>query len=167
MRGIDAHLHVLQQGSRLLALVDPQQYRAVSRCGFSIGAQFRHLLDHYRCFLAGWPEGVVDYARRARDPRLETRPDTARLVHDEVIRGLTALPEADGPVGVRCDEEVRLGSIAPSSLYRELDFLLSHTVHHHALIAVLCAEMAIPLGPGFGVAPATLRFRRQQAATGS
>lgn len=167
MRGVDAHVRVLEQGSRLLALVDAQQYRAVSGCGFSIGAQFRHLLDHYLCFLAGWPHGVVDYARRARDARLEACPETARLVHDEIIRDLVALPEADMPVGVRCDEQGRPAAIAPSSLYRELDFLLSHTVHHHALIAVLCADMSVPLAPDFGVAPATLRFREQRVATWS
>ena len=48
---------------------------------------------------------------------------------------------------------------------RELQFLLSHTIHHYALIAVICNHLGVPLDPAFGVAPSTLRFQQQQGVT--
>ncbi len=53
-----------------------------------------------------------------------------------------------------------------SSLRRELHFLLSHTVHHYALIAMILARHGVEVEPDFGVAPSTLRHwaRQEQSA---
>jgi len=52
----------------------------------------------------------------------------------------------------------RLGS----TLERELMFVLSHTIHHMALIAVLVRrEGSAPIPSGFGVAPSTRRYASQ------
>jgi hypothetical protein len=45
-----------------------------------------------------------------------------------------------------------------SSLGRELEFVLSHTVHHHALIAEKLAANGDNAVRDFGVAPSTLEF---------
>jgi hypothetical protein len=44
---------------------------------------------------------------------------------------------------------------------RELEFLLSHTVHHYAIVAILCRLQGIAVDDGFGVAPSTLRHRTE------
>ena len=49
-----------------------------------------------------------------------------------------------------------------STVRRELQFLLSHSIHHYALIATICHANGFPVPEGFGVAPSTLRYRRQQ-----
>ena len=49
----------------------------------------------------------------------------------------------------------------PSSRLRELDFLLSHTVHHQALTAIICRLVGVEVDEEFGVAPSTLRHRER------
>jgi len=46
-----------------------------------------------------------------------------------------------------------------SSLGREFQFLISHTIHHFALIAGLCRLHGVSICNDFGVAPSTLRHR--------
>jgi hypothetical protein len=46
---------------------------------------------------------------------------------------------------------------AASSLARELQFTLSHTVHHYALIALILRLQGFAPPADFGVAPATLQ----------
>src|SRR5262245_51244700 len=50
-----------------------------------------------------------------------------------------------------------------SSLKRELQFLLSHTTHHYALIALALRSRGFEPGSEFGVAPSTLRHWRKTA----
>jgi hypothetical protein len=50
-----------------------------------------------------------------------------------------------------------------STVRRELQFLLSHTVHHFALIAVLLERFEIAVPDDFGIAPSTLRYWQEQA----
>ena len=45
------------------------------------------------------------------------------------------------------------------ALGRELQFLVSHTVHHAAMIAASCRARGLPTADEYGVAPSTLRHR--------
>ena len=58
-------------------------------------------------------------------------------------------------------EESELGSLQclhlDSSLGRELQFLLGHTVHHNAIVAMILDRHGIELPQGFGVAASTQR----------
>jgi hypothetical protein len=49
---------------------------------------------------------------------------------------------------------------SPSSVGRELQALLGHTVHHYAIIALLLRVEGIEPGEEFGVAPSTLAHWR-------
>ena len=49
-----------------------------------------------------------------------------------------------------------------STVRRELDFLLSHTVHHYALIAMSLRLRGLPVPAELGVAPSTLEHWRRQ-----
>jgi hypothetical protein len=40
---------------------------------------------------------------------------------------------------------------------RELQYLLSHTIHHYAIIGSILRAQGVEPGPDFGVAPSTLR----------
>ena len=53
---------------------------------------------------------------------------------------------------------------ARSTVERELQVLLSHTVHHYALIAVALRLHGLEVDPEFGVAPSTLRYWQEQRA---
>ncbi|MEP6474571.1 MAG: DinB family protein [Gemmatimonadota bacterium] len=134
-----------------------------------VGSHFRHVLDHYTSFLTGWASGRIDYDARARDAGLETDPELAGAAAQQVIEQLEQLISA--PLGRVLHVNVAVATEghgqaewAASTLARELAFLLSHTVHHYALIA-LCARLrGIDLGEEFGVAPSTLEYRSSQLA---
>ncbi len=51
-----------------------------------------------------------------------------------------------------------------STLKRELQFLVSHTVHHFALIRALLGGSGIDPGESFGLAPSTAAARRLEAS---
>jgi hypothetical protein len=130
-----------------------------------VGAHVRHALDVITCLLDGVAAGRVDYDRRERDPRIEREPRFAarRLGEErERLQGLAGLDPATLLV-VRMDAPADAGAAAwsRSSLGRELSFVLSHTIHHYALMALLLRSRGLDPGAEFGVAPSTLRFWKE------
>jgi uncharacterized damage-inducible protein DinB len=123
----------------------------------SIGQHIRHCVEHYEEFLLALGEGRdLDYENRPRDLSLES--DT-----QEAIQRLEGIREALAGFG---DQDRKLGvwdtgaiSPAPSSASREMQYLMSHTVHHFALIAVISSLGGIQVPKDFGVAPSTLKYR--------
>lgn len=159
------NVELLRQGAELLGGLDDRQYAepATGMAGAGVGGHLRHCLDFYGCLLRGLEEGRVDYDARERDTRIETERDRALERIDEIAARLESL-DADPtlPLFVRMDEEddsERTWGL--SSLRRELQFLLSHTVHHYALMAIILRGHGVETAPGFGFAPSTLRYLRQ------
>ena len=157
----------LDQGIALLRSLSPAQYAARSPACFhsSIGGHVRHNYDHFACFLDGLPRGEVDYDARARDPRIETDPVHAALRLADAVR---ALGELDGPAlarNLRVTMDGGSGARAwtRSTPARELQFLISHSIHHYAMIAVICHGLHVALDPAFGVAPSTQRHLKALA----
>ncbi len=132
-----------------------------------IGGHLRHCLDHYLNFLAGLSSGRIDYDARARDRRVETDRAVALAVLREVASRLAALRPEDGDRAVQVKMDCGDTSDpatwwTASSVRRELQFLISHTVHHYALIAMIVKLQGLDPGPSFGVAPSTLRYEAAQ-----
>lgn len=160
------NIHFLEQGQNLLAAISDGQFADKGLFGqASAGAHLRHVLDAYRCFLAGIASGLVDYDARERDRRIETDRDFAAGAIAEVIDRLAHLPE---PV-LEQDLRIQVDTAAweqgkdlwtRSTAARELQFLLSHTVHHYALIALILRGHGYDPGAEFGVAPSTLEYRK-------
>ncbi|MDA1045265.1 MAG: DinB family protein [Verrucomicrobia bacterium] len=135
--------------------IDPPQYSS------SVGAHMRHVLDHYFCFLEGLDKGRIDYADRARNPRLEhDRSFAVEQLRDTISR-VCALASLDArhPLEMRIEGDGVEGHAAwaVSTVGRELDFLLSHTIHHYGMVAIILRLQGVEPGAGFGVAPSTLR----------
>lgn len=131
--------------------------------GASIGQHVRHCLDHYQTLLGGLAEGRFDYDDRARSVDIECDHERARTQAQSLLAELTAaLAGADltRVVHVRTasstDGEV---SWQRSSLGRELQFVVSHSTHHAAMVAASCRVRGLPVTPEHGVAPSTLRHR--------
>lgn len=175
-RSLEALIHdnieLLEQGLRVLESVGDnafsQAHPQVALSG--AGAHMRHTYDFYRRLLDGVAEGRVDYDARQRDERMET--DAAytagkwRELIDEV-RALSGTPSSDQELRIKSDAEGMVGDEAPwtrSSLGRELQAVLSHTVHHYALIGIALRLADCDPGPEFGVAPSTLRYWQEQRA---
>lgn len=128
-----------------------------------VGAQFRHIFDHYDCFLRGLESGRIDYDQRERHPELES--DRARAIEklESLMHALLALPHADLRRGVQVALDCGEGPQrvwSTSTVSRELQFLVSHTVHHFAVIALLLRGHGREPGADFGVAPSTLKYEQ-------
>ncbi len=162
---------VLSQAASLLQRLTDAEYAngGATGGGSPIGAHMRHVLDHYRALLDGLADGHIDYEARHRQAPLERDRTLAQAEVVRLQRGLEAVDQTDREV------QVNLRSVADpeagpdwsrSTIKRELQFLVSHTVHHFALIATLLKTMAIDPGENFGVAPSTTLARRR-ATTGA
>ncbi len=160
---ISGNLHFLDQIERLLVKIDDQEYiQPVAHFyGSTVGQHVRHCLDHYLSFLDGLPEKKVDYNARARCADFELSTATAGAKIRDIREALTGLTELKSDVNILVELDCGSESAAPqhSTLGRELQFLVSHTVHHFAMIGGMCSHLGITLEVGFGVAPSTLRHR--------
>ena len=150
---------VLLEGlpEELFTRVDPPAY------GSSIGAHLRHNIDHYHSFCQGAVDGRIDYDHRNRDPRLERELSLAKTILSGVISDLSNLDGKD--LDHRVEVKMDCGDHSEwstSSIRRELQFLLSHTVHHYAVIGMICQLQGHCPPEDFGVAPSTLKYRRAQ-----
>lgn len=157
---------LLRQGIDLLTRLDAGRYGP--RDGVSgVGAHLRHCIDFYRCLLDGAAGGRVDYDARSRDPAIEAHRRAASAALEELVAGLEAL-EVDPGRALEVKVDTAAGTEAcwhRSSLGRELQFLISHTTHHYALIALLLRARGFELPADFGVAPSTLAHQQQEAAS--
>jgi uncharacterized damage-inducible protein DinB len=151
----------LRQGAELLGGLSAERYaRRTAACfNSSAGGHVRHVIEHYLSFLQGAETGEIDYEARPRDALVETDPAYARAQMESIGERLAALTE-DRELKVRA--ECAPEHWGTSSLLRELEFLLSHTIHHYALIGVICQLGGQVLPKDFGMAPSTLRYLQAQ-----
>lgn len=164
------NLRYLEQAVHLLASLSDEAYAAPAphNLGSSVGAHLRHCLDHYDSFLAGLSAGRIDYDARRRDFRLEQERTAGLDKLNQLIAGLqTVMNQADARVVVKmdCGDNEDEGSWwTDSSLRRELQFLISHTVHHYAIIKMVLTARGLAVGSDFGIAPSTLRYHQGATA---
>ncbi len=138
-----------------------------------VGAQYRHCLDFYDCFLRDLPSRRIDYSSRERDPLVETDRGHALEKTEAICAALRRLSadRFEQTIEVKA-EEASPGAPewAASSAIRELQFLVSHTIHHYALIAVLLKMQGFDVArefPDFGVAPSTLSHWKETGSFAS
>ncbi|MFO7724729.1 MAG: DinB family protein [Oceanipulchritudo sp.] len=155
-----SNISCLRQGIELLRNLPEGFYSkpCAEVFGSTIGGHLRHNLDHYKAFMTGMEPGWVDYDARSRDTSIETRPDAAIHLIENLIEKLGTVSEADfdRELQIRMDDGGS-SSWSKTTLRRELQFLLSHTIHHYALIASIARRFGFTRLPAeFGIAPSTL-----------
>ena len=165
---LQSNIHFLEQGIGLLTSITDELYKknngAYHKSG--IGVHFRHIIEHYFSLINSEYYGVINYDLRNRDLRLEN--DRLFMIQSlqEVIEALKKLAESpkllQNPVEIVCNEESDSENrlISSSSIVRELQFLISHTVHHYALIGLILKTMGFFPDEDFGVAPSTLKHKK-------
>ena len=163
-----ANLRLLEQGLEVIGAIPDQAFAVDSGAGKAVGPHFRHVLEHYSCFLDGLAGARIDYDARAREVAIETDREAARGRIRELLSRLGSLNglDLDRPTDARL--ESGLGGEeeqwSRTTIRRELHFLMSHTVHHYALIGLLLAQRGIDAGGDFGVAPSTLKYWQAQTS---
>lgn len=151
---------LLDDLASVLVRVDRQLYNArpVSGLSGSIGGHVRHVLDHISAFVEAG-SALLCYDHRERGTAVEIDPDEALSRIFRLQQGLERMAKRQQ------DEHLRVRSqIAPngrtvtswSTLGRELVFVMNHTIHHQAIIALLLGpDAGATLPERFGYAPAT------------
>lgn len=125
-------------------------------CG-SVGTHVRHCLDHVHAVLQEVGAARVTYDHRQRATRTETDRGHAVEQLQHAARHLSDMePRLDHhlTLDVQVDRSGTSVSVA-SSFGRELAFVLQHTTHHQALIALLLADRGARVPETFGYAPST------------
>lgn len=151
----------LQQLADVLDAASDEQYvqQPVGVVPGSLGGHVRHCLDHFEALCRGAGTGLIDYDDRERGTVVETSrcaaaqalrslKDRVACLGEQNLAGrvvVTSMLSADGAT-----------LQSHSSLGRELAFVLSHTVHHNALVAAMCRTLGIPIPERFGFAPSTI-----------
>lgn len=154
-----SNIQLLKQAADLLAQLDDELYSlppiGVAKSG--VGGHVRHCLDFYASFLNGVNQQKIDYDVRDRDLDIEQNRLTAMSRIETMISQLRDVQgDPTLPLLVKLEGENSPGW-CHSSIGRELQFLLSHTVHHYALIATLLRIKGFEPPSDFGVAPSTLK----------
>ena len=166
----DAVVDVLRQGEALLLEVRAEQYtrKLPSAFNSAIGGHYRHCLDHFQSLLKGLDRDEVNYDHRDRDPRIENDREFALRETKRIIAACQSIPTAfvACPINVRgqVNYETNESPLIGSTVGRELMYAVAHTIHHYALIAIMCGTLGIPLPAGFGIAPSTLKYQEQKQA---
>jgi hypothetical protein len=155
----------LLQGLELLAAAGAPKYKRVLGPPFqaSIGQHYRHVLEHYECLCHGLATEVVNYDSRQRDVELETDISKAMDRTCNILDSLVSLDSTD--LDRPCKSVQSLGYTAKeplavrSNIGRELAYCIGHSVHHYAIIRLICASVEVDLPANFGFAPATLKHK--------
>ena len=167
---VTANIRLLEQGIDLLENIDDKRYLYSDEQVYksAVGRHIRHTLEHYLCLLQhGMNGSQIDYDARKRDEQLETDRQYAVKVTKSIISELNILakqPEQlDRQLQIKNNEGhlKAEGQWCRSGWRRELLFLISHTVHHYALVAIILRVQGYHSPPEFGVAPSTLRYEQK------
>ena len=132
----------------------------------SIGGHVRHLLDHVWALERGIATGEICYDRRERDTIVERDPELAASRLQRAVARLGGVGDylLDRPLLLASQLHADGRSVrVPTSVGRELAFVISHTIHHAAMIAVLLETASRPVPAGMGLAPTTPGVRRTAA----
>ena len=166
---VQSVIETLQQGERLLAEITDADYTRKVPVAFnaSIGGHYRHCLDHFQSLLDAATAGDLNYDHRERGTLVENDRFAALNATRALREGYERLDPAvlARALEVTCKTSYATsGSQAsPSTVGREIMYSVAHAVHHYALIGVMAGIMGLPLTPGFGVAPSTLKHQAQTA----
>ena len=157
---------LLGELAEVLSLLTDAQYAAkpVGPFDSSVGGHVRHCLDHARALLDGVGTGRIEYDARQRGTPIESDRRAAVEASRELRREVAALPaEVDGQTVLAA---MAVSSDAPpvsltTTVGRELAFVLSHTIHHNAIIAAMAGTLGAAVPERFGYAPSTIAFLDQ------
>jgi uncharacterized damage-inducible protein DinB len=158
----EALWHLLDDLETLAAGLPPAIYAArfAAHVSGSIGEHVRHCLDHVSALTAADPAVPLSYDHRQRGTTIETEPLEAvrqiRLL--KTALAAWASQPLDEPILVTSMVSPSGDSVTGwSTLARELAFVVSHTIHHHAIIGILLVVHGQAVPDRFGHSPSTPR----------
>ena len=153
----------LEEVAAVIAGLSPDVYRArpLPDVSGSIGEHVRHCLDHIDALVSADRSSDLSYECRRRGTAVETEPAAAlraiQLLRINIAVGRWSAG-AHEPIFVSAtmsrDGKVVTGM---STIAREMAFVLNHTIHHQATIALLASLQGCGVPDDFGYAHSTPR----------
>ena len=161
----NASFAVIQQLRDLLMQMNSEQFRqplAVLNHS-SIGQHTRHVVEFYQCLLQALNNGVVDYDARQRNLQIEQDLYFTLDLLEEIANIVANKEMLNRKLrfAVKYSEEET--EFLETSFYRELVYLIEHSIHHYALIRIGVQESfsEIEIPANFGVAFSTIKYREE------
>ena len=150
------NIKTLREGEQLLDSIDQEQFVRSTAPVFhsTIGAHFRHLLEHFVCFFEQHSSGKVLYDSRRRDQSLEESYVCCRAGLQDVIDKLGGFANSQVNQEILVQDSGSTGLVS-STTARELLFLQSHCLHHFAIVGAISRAVGADPAANFGVAIST------------
>jgi len=166
MNGKEGTIHIANQITALLDQIDRYFYAKPLDVfnGSTLGQHFRHIVEFYHCLFLGIDnDGLIDYAGRQRNLKIEKDPVFAKQAFQQVLHAVAQLEEHK-ELSVKADfssEDSNGRPVFQSSVGRELMFAYDHAIHHLAIIKIGLQSDApqVKIDPDLGIAPSTLKYR--------
>jgi len=161
---------VLLQGLELLFKLSDRTYSRFldAPYGASIGGHYSHVLEHFHCVVRSIRAGEINYDARERNPRLETEVTYAAIATCDVLRAIKNYDDQILRRPSKVVNSVSYGSSEPSvidtNIGRELAYCIGHSIHHYAIVRLICSQLGIDVPREFGVALSTLKYKSSMAA---
>ena len=131
----------------------------------TIGQHIRHMLEFYEAIEIATKNGVVNYDARKRSLDLETSVIKARELIKTSVKNVENYNK-DQPIKMKGNYSINdvEASTIVTSLSRELAYTMDHTIHHLAIIKNALILQGVKIDENFGVAPSTIRYRKELCA---
>jgi uncharacterized damage-inducible protein DinB len=158
---------ILEQGIEILEIFPSTMYtrQHSETYGSSCGGHFRHVIQHYESFFTGLDHGHIDYDHRDRSSAIETDTTSARMALDILRNRFAVQTFSEKPLTVLQNYDPSLPKMpVASSVGRELTFLISHSIHHYAMISIIMRLHQIQPSEYFGFAPSTIYYLESEKA---
>jgi len=128
------NIALLKQLSDILIQLKEEEYQQPLEVysGSSLGQHTRHILSFFHCIVNGVTSDEVCYDARNRNQLIEISPKAAIEDIENITSNLKNI-NSDKQVVFSSTIDGHKDSI-PSSLSRELLYVIEHTVHHMAII---------------------------------
>jgi hypothetical protein len=126
----------------------------------TIGEHVRHSLDHVSALVAAGRSDTLSYDHRHRGTSIEGDPGAALQQILRLKAGLERWSMRSLEEPIRVTSMIAADGAAVSgwsTLARELAFVVSHTIHHQAIIGILLAFHGYDVPDRFGHSPSTPR----------
>lgn len=128
----------------------------------TIGQHFRHIIEFYQSVM-NLQGDTICYDDRVRNVRLETERGFVSEKITEIINGLNGL-KSNKEMTLRANYGEKINEIIylSTSIHRELAYALDHCIHHLAIIKIAISQSSwkVNLDPNLGVAPSTIRYKK-------
>lgn len=161
---IEGCINCIDQCDQLLKIIPQSVYTDGSKVGVSIGAHVRHILDRFHCFFSGLQAACVDYDARKRDREIEHNLEAATFALAIVARRVEQLSQMQFSAEIiQIKESVHPSNPAveiSSTVEREMMDLITHSIHHLAIISLIAKSFGYQMGTDFGKAPSTIVYER-------